>query len=145
FYAQWRQRFSPEFITTQYAGAEGWKQAIIGTGDLPGCSQSSLGQCVSSCSTLEIVTVNSYDEEFPQMYHNCGHFVPFQEKYGASDFKYQNAMPAPYCLLSQGQTSWFPPTGNCFGYFPNEWMTFQVHVQVGPYVNGQFINSQIDL
>src|SRR5258708_38473361 len=30
FYVQWRQRFSPEFITTIFAGGGGWDPAIIG-------------------------------------------------------------------------------------------------------------------
>ena len=43
FFIQWRQRFSPEFITTHYAGGGGWKQTIIGTGDQPGSRR---GSCV---------------------------------------------------------------------------------------------------
>jgi len=57
-------------------------------------------------------------------------------------------MPSPYCLYSQGlttPTTFFPPAGNCFGYFANEWMTFQVHIMTGPLVNGEFQNSHIDM
>src|SRR5205085_3928315 len=49
FFVQWRQRFSPEFLSTQYAGGNGWKQVIIGTGD-------KAGQPYSSCTALETVT-----------------------------------------------------------------------------------------
>jgi hypothetical protein len=153
FYIQWRQRFSPEFITTNYQGGGGWKQEIISTGDKPGCtaSTSSSGLCYSSCTSLETVTQNIYHREFPQMYNSCtgstshGPYDPFYESYGSYDFKLQNARPSPYCLYSQGQTSYFPPVGNCFGYFPNEWMTFQVHIKTGPRVNDEFTNSYVQL
>jgi hypothetical protein len=155
FYIQWRQRFSPEFLTSQYQGGEGWKQTIIGTGDVPGCTPSSgTPTCSTSCSDLEIVTLNDVQRDFPQMYQSCtgstshGPYDPFEQLFNSDDFKLQNAMPAPYCLYSQGHTSpktYFPPTGNCFAYFPDEWMTFQIYVQTGPRVNDEFTNSFVEL
>jgi hypothetical protein len=156
FFVQWRERFSPEFLSSNPPGALGWKQTIIGTGDVTGCTESTnaSGQCSTSCSNLEIVTLDSYQQGFPRMYNSCsgsashGPYDPFEEPYGVYDFKLQNAMPSPFCLYSQGQTNpatWFPPTGNCFGYFPNEWMTFQVEIQTGPWVNGEFQNSHVNL
>ena len=156
FYVQWRQRFSPEFLSTFYQGGGGWKQAIIGTGDKPGCtsSQSAGGLCYSSCSSLETVTQNTDQRGFAQMYNSCsgstshGPYDGFYQPFGSFDFKIQNARPAPYCLYSQGQTNpktYFPPTGNCFGYFPNEWMTFQVRIKTGPRVNDEFTNSFVQL
>ena len=59
FYIQWRQRFSPEFLSTNYQGGGGWKQQIIGTGDKP-------GSIASSCSSLETVTQNTNQRGFPQ-------------------------------------------------------------------------------
>jgi hypothetical protein len=88
------------------------------------------------------------------MYNSCtgsashGPYNAFEEPFGSSDFKLQNAMPSPFCLYSQGNTSppsYFPPAGNCLAYFPDEWMTFQEHVVLGPWVNGEFQNSHIDL
>ena len=64
FYVQWRQRFSPEFITTQYAGAGGFKQIIVGTGDQP-------GKVFSSCSSLELPVFNLQQKGFPVMYNSC--------------------------------------------------------------------------
>jgi hypothetical protein len=156
FYIQWRQRFSPEFISTLYQGGGGWKQSIIGTGDKPGCtaSQSASGLCYSSCTALETVTQNTNQRGFAQMYNSCtgstshGPYDGFYQSYGTYDFKLQNGRPSPYCLYSQGQTnpkSYFPPTGNCFGYFANEWMTFQVHIKTGPRVNDEFTNSFVQL
>jgi hypothetical protein len=156
FYVQWRQRFSPEFISTMYKGGGGWKQVIIGTGDQPGCSSSdsARGRCFSSCSTLEVVTQNIFHRGFPQMYNSCtgssshGAYDAFQQPFSGSDLKLQNARRAPHCLYSQGQTnppSYFPPEGNCLGYVPDEWMTFQVHIKTGARVNDEFTGSFVQL
>jgi hypothetical protein len=156
FYVQWRQRFDPHFLTDQYSGGEGWKQAIIGTGDRPGCtpSTSAGGDCSSSCSAPEVVPLNSYHRGFLEAYNSCtgstshGPYDPFEEPFGSEDFKLQNAMPSPYCLYSQGHTtppSFFPPAGDCMAYFPNEWMTFQVHIHVGAFVTDEYQNSHVDI
>ncbi len=144
FFVQWRQRFSPEFINTKYAGGDGWKQIIIGTGDKPGL-------WYSSCTDLEVVLVNTYHRGFAHMYNSCsgsashGPYNPFEEPFNGYDFKLQNGRPSPYCLYSQGNTSYFAPTGNCFGYVANEWMTFQVRIKTGPRVGDEFTNSYITL
>lgn len=65
FYVQWRQRFSKEFLETNYFGGGGWKQAIIGEGDRPGVT-------VYSCTELELVVNNPYHLGYPAMYHSCG-------------------------------------------------------------------------
>ena len=156
FFIQWRQRFTAEFINTYYNGGGGWKQIIIGTGDKPGCtaSTSANGQCYSSCTALETVVQNVYHRGFPQMYNSCtgssshGAYDAFSESFNSYDFKLQNARGAPYCLYSQGNTnpsSYFPSQGNCFGYFPGEWMTFQVGITTGPRQGDEFVNSNIKL
>jgi hypothetical protein len=148
FYVQWRQRFTTEFITTRYAGASAWKQIIIGSGDQPG------GVLYFSCTDLEVVAGDGYYRGFPQMYNSCSAssahraFDPFEELFGASDFKLQNARPSPYCLYSQGNTnppSFFSPTGNCFPYVANQWLTFQIRIKTGPRVNDVFTNSFVTL
>ena len=147
FYIQWRQRFSSEFLKTEYLHGEGWKQAIIGSGDR-------IGHPYSSCTDLEVVVQNTYQRGFPALYNSCSGssshaaYDPFQERYGAYDFKLQNSRPAPFCLYSQGRTSpvtFFPPKGNCFAYFPNEWMTFQIHIVAGPRVGDEFVKSKVRL
>ncbi|MDH3314149.1 MAG: fibronectin type III domain-containing protein [Gammaproteobacteria bacterium] len=153
FYIQWRQRFSPEFLNTVYAGGGGWKHLIIGAGDKPGCtaSTSANGLCYSSCTALETVVQNTDQKGFAQMYNSCtgsnshGAFDGFYERFGAFDFKLQNARPNPYCLYSQSSTGYFPPAGNCFGYFPDEWMTFQVRIKTGPRVGDEWTNSFVSL
>jgi hypothetical protein len=156
FYVQWRQRFSPEFLNTVFTGSNGWKQIIVSAGDEPGCtaSTSASGLCHSSCTALETVVQNTFQRGFAQMYNSCtgstshGAFAAFEEPFGAFDFKLQNARPSPFCLYSQGQTNpktFFPPAGNCIGYFPNEWMTFQMRIKTGPRVNDEWVNSFVTL
>jgi hypothetical protein len=147
FYVQWRQRFTPEFITTPYSGGGGWKQIILGSGDQPG------GTVYFSCTTLETVVNNNTYRGFPQMYNSCGGssapaFFPFEEAFGQNDYKLQNARPIPYCLYSQRLTSFFSPVGNCFPYVAGEWMTFQMRIQTGPRggpLNDVFTNSFVTL
>ncbi len=148
FYVQWRERFSSDFLSTYYTGGGGWKQTIIGEGDR-------MGSLSTSCSQLEIVTQNTNQRGFAQNYHSCGgkdgQYQPLNEPYGLFDYKLQNVPPSPYCLYSQGQTmptTFLPPDGNCFGYFADEWMTFQVHVKIGTwYLNDMnyHMDSTIEL
>src|SRR5262245_31505489 len=151
FYVQWRQRFSPEFVNTMYQGGGGWKQTIIGTGDMAGCTTSNLANCTSSCTALEVVTQNTFQRGYPQMYNSCtgsashGAYAAFEQAFGSFDFKMQNARSSPYCLYSQSGANRFPPLGNCFGSFANEWMTFQVHIKTGARVGDEFVNSFVEL
>jgi len=97
------------------------------------------------------VVQNTYHRGFPQMYNSCdgstshGAYNPFEESFGAYDFKLENGRPAPYCLYSQSATSYFAPVGNCFGYVANEWLTFQVGIKLGPRVGDEFKNSFVTL
>ena len=143
-FVQWRQRFSPEFLSTYYLGSNGWKQAAITTGDQP-------GKLYNSCEAIGVTMENTLQRGFAQMYQSCtgsashGPYDPLVQSV-PGDFLLQNARPAPYCKYTQGKTtppSFFPPTGNCFGYFPDEWMTFQVSIKTGPRINNEFTNSYI--
>lgn len=144
FFVQWRQRFSPALLTTRYRGGQGWKLAIVGTGDQP-------KKRYASCTALEVVVNSFYQEGFPGMYNSCtgstSHraYHPFQEPVPPHDFKLQNARRAPYCLYSQKPSSYLPPAGNCFGYFPDEWMTFQMRIKTGPRVKDEFAGSYVTL
>lgn len=144
FFVQWRQRMSAELVSTKFAGGGGWKQIIVGTGDTPTA-------WYASCTALETVVQNLQHRGFPASYNSCtgstshGAYYPFEEPFGSYDFKLQNARPAPYCLYSQSQTSYFPPVGNCMGYVPDEWMTFQFHIKTGPRVGDEFAGSYVDL
>lgn len=150
FYVQWRQRFNADFLNTFFTNGGGWKQAIVGLGDIAGTG----GQIYlsTSCTALETVTQNTFQRSFAQMYNSCtgsashGAFFPFEEPFSSpqntSDFKMQNARPyPPGCLFSNHSTA----NNNCFGYFPDEWMTFQVKISTGPFVNGEWQNSVVTL
>jgi hypothetical protein len=145
FFVQWRQRFSSEFLAHRAGG--GWKQAIIGTGDRAGTNY-------NSCTALEVVTQNTYNRGLPTMYNSCtgsashGAYDGFEEPFGAYDFLLQNARADPHCLYTQGQTdppTYFPPEGNCFGYTADEWMTFQVQIELGPRSGDEFADSHVRL
>jgi hypothetical protein len=95
---------------------------------------------------------NTEQRKFPQMYNSCtgstshGAYANLVEPFGSFDFKLQNARASPYCLYSASNAGTaFPPTGNCFGYFPNEWMTFQVKIKTGPRVLDEWTNSVVTL
>jgi hypothetical protein len=145
FFVQWRQRFSPLFLSTRYKGGNGWKLLIVGTGDQPG------GKRYASCTALEVVVQSYYQSGFPIVYNSCtgsashGPYDLFQEPVPGGDFKLQNARPHPYCLYSQGRSAYFQPTGNCFPFHPDEWMTFQLGIRTGPRVNDEFAKSRIRL
>jgi hypothetical protein len=118
FYVQWRQRFDSNMINVKFPGSGGWKQIILGQGD-----DNTLLE-TGSCTELELVMQNIDLAGFPRMYHNCGVYQGFYEAFGAYDFKLQNKMPSPFCLYSNH--------GGCFMYKPDQWMTFQIHVKLGP-------------
>lgn len=155
FYIQWQQMFSSNFLSYTDSG-DGWKQWIVGTGDQPGPPVTNY----YTCSDLTIVMENTLYHGLSQMYDGCNssstshsQFDYFYQPYGASDKKLQNGMVSPYCLNSQ-HPNYFPPSGNCFGYFANEWMTFEIHVKVGPRgaagvpgggANDEFVNSYVQL
>lgn len=120
FYVQWRQRFDSNFINTHFAGSGGWKTIIVGEGDVAGQTEA------NSCTELELVVSNLEFRNYAQMYHNCGVYKGLYERYGSYDFKMQNGMPSPYCLYSDNNGT------GCFKFYPNEWMTFQIHVRPGP-------------
>ena len=147
FFVQWRQRFSRELLDTKYRDGGGWKLAIVGTGD-------QVRKPYASCTALEVVVQSYYQSGFPILYNSCtgstshGPYDGFYEPLngaGAPDFKMQNARPKPYCLYSHGRSSFFPPTGNCFAFVADEWMTFQLHIKTGPRVNDEFVDSRVRL
>lgn len=135
FYVQFRQRFSQDFLNTVFqvtSGEGGWKQAIVGEGSSPGKNR-------ASCTTLEIVVQNTALLGMPQGYHSCGFWVPFSQintdpAFPLYYYKVQNAIPSPYCFTQQA-------VDPCMAYEADEWMTFQMHVQIG---NWNQPNSRIE-
>jgi hypothetical protein len=142
FFIQWRQRFSHDFV---WSTGGGYKRIIVGTGDVP--------QVVaSSCSDLEVVVTTYETSRFPVMYDSCsgstshGPYDGFYEPFGQYDFKLENARPSPFCTYQQGTPpACFPPQGNCFEDFTDEWLTYQIEIQTGPRVADEFTNSHVRL
>lgn len=163
FAVQWRQLLSPCYAYNgvddadclangtlrSYLNGGGWKQAIIGTGDKPGCSTStsSSPNCASSCTDLELVPQNTFHRGYTQMYQSCPgpNTVNFEQSIGGGDYKMQNARPTPFCLVSQSGLAAFPPTGNCFKLVPNVWTAFQLEVTIGPRSGNFWLGSNVKL
>lgn len=154
FYIQHRIRFSPCYLYQGtddanclvnhtprfYTGGGGWKTSIIGTGDLA-------GNPVGSCTKQE-VTANEYADQngVHIIYHHCGDYQGFFPSFtntavgGFADTYLQNMRPAPSCSYihtsapGQFNDGMFPPgKGTCFPYYPNEWLTYQYGITLGPY------------
>jgi hypothetical protein len=131
-YAQVRVRFSPEYLTNNWAGGEGWKVFGLGQGDINSTSFQ------FTCTPTDIVLVDNFYRGLTNHEQSCtgsttrGSYIPFETAIGG-DIDIQPGRTTPGCLYSQLMGSMqFPPTGNCFGYFANEFMTFQEHVHLGP-------------
>jgi hypothetical protein len=133
-YLQWRQRFSPEFLSTYYQPGDGWKQVIIGEGDRT-------GYVANSCTDLEIVMQNVRSKGIPRMYISCNYYTGLEEyiqtpQFPISDVIYQNGndvLVSPYCRYNNGSPVNVPP---CVNYQASQWMTFQVHIKPGTWWDG---------
>jgi PKD repeat protein len=151
FYVQWRQRFSQAMIDTIFKDAtdgsdqQGIKQFIVGPGD-------TATKKWGSCESIHIVNQTYWQHRMVIGYNSCtgsGTHPPYSGFYTTdADMKYQNGTP-PYCLRSNllaTATSNGTPAG-CVGWYPNEWMTFQIEVTTGPRNNStnDFSNSTYKL
>jgi hypothetical protein len=164
--------------------AGGWKTTIITTGDVPGACPGVVegDHCTtyagpiagySSCTPIDIPTQNTEQRGLIQAYNSCtgssSHpfaYAAFNRNYPSGtidwgcnpDCKFQDARATPFCLYSQqpgaGGGGLFPPNGNCFGFFPNEWMTFKVKITlgsrgsngvVGASPNDEWVNSNFSM
>ncbi len=117
FYVQWRQRFSPEMLRS-FRGGNGWKQIIVGAGDYPGTVN-------YSCSEQETVfqqDTRSGGGGHPWIYHSCGRFEDLEYSDG-TQIRMQHQGP-PFCYYPND------PQKGCKKYVANQWMTFQIHIQI---------------
>ena len=79
---------------------------------------------------------------------NCGGTLNLTETHPQQFLLLQNMMPAPYCgyeNVNNNTNGTNLPTGNCFVYVPNEWMTFQVGITCGARVGETVPNSRFRL
>jgi hypothetical protein len=129
FWIQWRQRFDTFVIDHDYQNTSGsgdWKQIIIGQGDTPTVQ-------AYSCTENEIVMGKSGSHKYPAMYAICGDYSALETYLGDATSQYtrQNMR-----VTSSGASTcmWLLPgdESGCLRYVPNEWMTFMVHIKLGP-------------
>lgn len=145
-WVSWRQRMDARFIQGYQAQGGGFanaKQVIIGQGDMP--PSGSWNGVAGACSENELVIVGSspaYQPTYPIGYLECGNYSAFQTapkpgQYagsagGSTVLTEQNARIDSAGLYSC--ISW-PKTldvSGCFTYVADEWITYMVHVQMGP-------------
>jgi len=134
FWLQWRQRFDRYMIEHDYRERSGsggeWKQVIIAQGDRRRADGSVL--VANACSEAQIVVVNSWARRYPSAYIECGRYEGFDLKLPSRAITHQNqrvdGRGRHTCTHHGGE----PVTEGCLGYHPDEWMTFMVHVKMGP-------------
>jgi hypothetical protein len=160
FFVQWRQRFDSNYVGPNSNGAYmARKQCLVSSGDTSYSvwnpdTETGVAQ---SCRPIE-VCMQSYEfgavddpvaDLFPNAYHRCpgwGQTVNLHESSASQFLLIQNMMPAPYCGFNNihiNGNGTNPPTGNCFLYYPNEWMTFQIGITLGPTYAGSGDNRTI--
>jgi hypothetical protein len=144
FRVRWKQRFNRVMVETFFRDSQGEpqagiKQAIIGSGDLP-------GKPYASCTTPDVVAQTYYQYRFTQLYHGCGRYWGL---YGSPVFAFQNQMRTngAYCnydaTTAEGLkgNSIVPPAA-CARWQPDVWMVFAIEIANGPYANGRYTWSR---
>lgn len=112
FYAQWRQRFSPEMLSTKFTSSNGFKQHIFWHGS------------GGSCTDVQLVTQNIEQTGFPRMYTACG-ATGLYERMADGDYLLEQGDYT--CTNRQDQ----PGENNCAFYKSNQWITYYYQVTVG--------------
>jgi hypothetical protein len=139
YYIQFRQMMSVTMVAAPGETKAHWVNAAA---DLPGCTPSTTGQdsprlCFASCTAVELVNQNQYTSNgFPRWYSGCPNppysFELIEGPGVPGQYNLQNARTAPGCTYDQASAGQqFPPTGNCFGYRPGEWVTYSYKISLG--------------
>lgn len=154
FWVSWRQRMDARFLQGYRAQGHGYanfKQVIIAQGDM----LSADGKRVipaNACSEAELVIVSSTPGNgptYPIGYLECGRYLAFEQRPGPGTFS-GDGRGSTVITRQNGRTN---PKGQfnciahpvgmdqsgCFVYRPDEWMTFMVHVVIGP--DGKAVSS----
>jgi hypothetical protein len=146
-YVQWRQRFNQAMIDTYLFAAErdasgnfipgthnqeGIKQMGISPGDTP-------TKLYNYCEANDLVVQTYYQQRFPIAYNSCtgsASHGPYAGLYQSVDVSsgfqlFQNARSAcSYnAVVADGITT--KPSAGCFGWVPNEWLTFEIRIKLG--------------
>jgi hypothetical protein len=134
FYVMYRMRVDAPAIRPwlqSNGGATGWKQQLIGSGDLSTCPSSGIsfrsgGPCASSCSSMEIALSQSNKHLGPGEYIGCGFFYSFGEWHDGTQVRLQHQGP-PYCYHPND------PQRGCFRHVANVWTTYKFKVTIGQF------------
>jgi hypothetical protein len=148
FWVSWRQRMDERYYQGYRAlggSLTHFKHVIIAQGDLPvpGAARTSPA---NACSEAELVIVSSSPENgppFPTGYLECRRYIDFEQvlKKGeyAGDAQGSRVVTRQNMRTdAQGQFNciFHPPKrldqSGCFTYEPDRWITYLVHVKLGP-------------
>ena len=156
FWVSWRQRMDARYIAGYKASGGGGryanaKQVIIAQGDMPAGD----GKKVISgnaCSEAEVVVVSSNPggrAPYPMGYIECGRYVSFEQVLSRGSFAGDARGSTPLTRQNmrknaQGQFSCIghPDSldqSGCFTYRPDTWITYMVHLKLGP--EGRAVSS----
>ncbi len=153
-YVQWLQRMDSNYINNLWTSGEGWKLTGIGAGE------SDDTNFYSTCTAIDLVLTQGHinaatsppitgDAQFEYSCTGSTNSGPYNgneiNDTSSSDYPLgantgyspalQNARYDPYCLYHQTLTTpptMFPPDGNCFPFYADEWLTWQYHLHLGP-------------
>jgi hypothetical protein len=136
YYVQFRQRITASYFPAILVDNDKihW---VSTTPDLPGCSVSNTTNCFSSCTENELVNQNLYgvaSDALPRWYNGCPGANSFQyvEPVTPGYLKLQNARTGVGCTYDNVQAgNRFPPSGNCFPYYPDQWVTYSYKISLG--------------
>ncbi len=137
YYVQFRQKISASYFPAILNGGNNKIHWISSRPDLPGCNTSDTTNCFSSCSENEFVNQNLYGvaaNAVPRWYNGCPGPQSFQyiEAVTPGTWKLQNARTGVGCTYDNVNAgNIFPPSGNCFGYHPDQWVTYSYKIALG--------------
>lgn len=155
-WVSWRQRMTSRYLAPYAAeGGKGeftaFKQIILSQGDIPGTGAR---QTVTSqsCTEAEIVIVRTPPADtppYPQGYMECAMYNAFERKLVPGDYAGDARGSLPITRQNQRKDDGgrfnciYHPRGmdvsGCMVYQPDQWMTFMVHVALGP--EGEAVSS----
>jgi hypothetical protein len=156
FWVSWRQRMDARYIAGYKAAGGGGryanaKQVIIAQGDMP----TGDGKKVISgnaCSEAEVVVVISNPggrAPYPMAYIECGRYVSFEQVLPRGSFAGdpRGSMPLTRQNMRKNAQGQFSCIGHpdsldqsgCFTYRPDTWITYMVHLKLGP--EGRAVSS----
>ncbi len=134
YYVQFRQRITASYFPSVLVdnGKIHW---VSTTPDLPGCSTSNTTNCFTSCTQNEFVNQNYYpSNSLPRWYTGCPGPNNYEiiEPVTPGQWKLQNARTGLGCTYDNVNAgNRFPPSGNCFPYYPDQWVTYSYKISLG--------------